>query len=146
MATSSDRRDPFTAFRFEVRIDDMVTGGFSECSGLQLDMEVCEYREGGLNDRVHKFPSRTRQANLILRRGMVDRELYDWYRAFLEGNVRLRSGVVRVLDESGTHTALAWGFKAGFPCRWVGPDLDAAHSRVAVETLEICHDGLHPNI
>lgn len=56
MAESGDRQDPFLAFRFEVRLDDLSVAGFSECSGLQLEIEPQDYLEGGLNTFVRKFP------------------------------------------------------------------------------------------
>jgi len=135
-------KNPFPAYRFKIRIGTDDEGGFSECSGLGIETEVVEYREGGLNDRVHRFPGSTRHSNLVLRRGIVDRGLYDWYRATVEGQLELKDGNIAIFDESGTTTVMAWGFANSFPCKWVGPDLNALESRVAVETFELCHEGL----
>lgn len=138
---SPQRNDPHPAFRFEVRIDDF-RGGFSECSGLGAEIEVMEYREGGVNDHVHQFVTTTRQQNLLLRRGIVNRELYDWHAAVVSGDIVTRDGSIRVLDGSGQAVVMEWRFRSAFPVKWLGPALDALESRVAVEVLELAHDGL----
>ncbi len=142
MREAAGRRDPYRAFRFELLIDGIAAGGFSECSGLETGMEPVEYQEGGVNDRVHKFPGPARQSNIVLSRGSVDAELSHWYERTISGEVEPRAGSIRVYDESGSEVVIEWRFRDGFPCRWVGPELNALESRVAVETLELCHDGL----
>jgi phage tail-like protein len=142
MPETGTRNDPFLAFRFEIKLDDLSVGGFSECSGLQLQTEVQEYTEGGLNTHLLKFPGRTKQVNLTLKRGIVDRELWDWYYGLTQGQVRLRNGSVIVRDPSGGQVVMEWQFRRAFPCNWQGPELSATQSSVAVETLELCHEGL----
>ena len=142
MAETGDRQDPFMAFRFEVRIDDVSSGGFSECSGLQLETEVEDYAEGGLNTHLRRFPGRTKQTNLTLKRGIVGRELHDWYVDLVHGLVKFKNGSILVHDPSGGEVKMEWQFHHAFPCKWNGPDLNAAQSSVAVETLELCHHGL----
>lgn len=142
MAETDSRNDPFLAFRFEVKLDNLSVGGFSECSGLQLETEVKEYHEGGLNTHLRKFPTSTKQANITLKRGIVDKELWDWYYDLTQGQVQFRSGSVVVRDSSGNRVEMEWQFSRAFPCKWLGPDLNAAQSSVAVETLELCHQGL----
>ena len=104
--------------------------------------EVVEYREGGVNDHVHKFPGRANQANLVLLRGIVDRELMDWYEHAFSDRLTLKDGTIVVYDQPGAEVIMEFRFSGAFPCRWEGPELNAMESRVAVETLEICHDGL----
>lgn len=142
MAATGTRTDPFVAFRFEVRLDDLSVAGFSDCSGLALETEVQDYAEGGLNTHLLKFPTRTKQTNLVLKRGIVDREMWDWYWDITQGIVKLRSGSVAVRDPSGGEVVVEWQFRDAFPCKWTGPELNAAQSTVAVETLELCHRGL----
>jgi phage tail-like protein len=142
VAETGSRADPFLAFRFEVRLDAASKGGFSECSGLQLETDVEEYPEGGENTLLRRFPGRTRQANLTLRRGIVDRELWDWYDALAHGAVEKRSGSIVVRDPSGEAIVMQWNFRRAFPCKWLGPELNASQANVAVEALELCHDGL----
>lgn len=142
MPNPAQRIDPFFAFRFEVELDDFSVSGFSECSGLQLETEVADYAEGGLNTFVHKFPGRTKQANLQLKRGITDRKVWDWYYDVTQGTLKFRNGSVRVLDAAGGTPVAEWQFHNAFPCKWIGPSLSAAQSSVAVEVLELCHQGL----
>ena len=142
MPSTGTRTDPIVALRFEVVIDGLPPAGFSECGGLQAELEVQEFREGGLNTYVHRFPTRLRHPVLTLRRGIVDRALWDWYDAILTGDFTRRNGSVMVLDESGAGPAVRWEFERAFPSNWRGPELNAAQSSVAVETFELTHEGL----
>lgn len=142
MAETGDRNDPFVAFRFEVRIDGLAAGGFSECGGLQIETEVEEYAEGGLNTHTHKFPGRSKQTNLTLKQGVVGRVMYDWYLDLVNGNVRRKSGSVLVRDPGAGQVLAEWQFDDAFPSKWTGPELNATQSNVAVETFELCHRGL----
>lgn len=142
MSETGARNDPFPAFRFEVRLTDMPAAGFTDCTGLQLETEVHDYNEGGLNTHLLKFPTRTKQTNIVLKRGIVDRVMWDWYLELTQGRVRLRSGSITVRDPSGGRAVMEWQFRDAFPSKWVGPELNAAQNSVAVETLELSHRGL----
>jgi phage tail-like protein len=142
MAETGARNDPYFAFRFEVVFDDITVGGFSECSGLQLETDVFDYNEGGLNTHVRKFVTRTKQTNLTRKRGIVDRVMWDWYYDLTRGDIRFRNGSVVVRDPSGDNVVMEWQFRDAFPCKWMGPELNATQNSVAIETLEICHQGL----
>lgn len=142
MAETGARQDPFVAFRFVVEINGRDVGGFSECSGLALETEIQEYMEGGLNTHVLKFPTRTKQVPLVLKRGIVDKSLWDWYFDLARGKFEERGGAVRVLDHQGEKDVMEFRFFAAFPAKWTGPDLSAAQGSIAVETLELCHQGL----
>lgn len=143
MASTSDRVDPFSAFRFEIRIDALAVGGFSECTGLQLETEVQEYAEGGLNTHVHKFRTRVKQSNITLKRGIADRLLYDWTESFRNGGADFKNGSILVHDPSGKEAKIEWQFRKAFPCKWIGPDLNASQASIAMETFELCHQGLN---
>ena len=74
------RHDPYGAFSFLVEFDGLVAGGFSEASGLQVVVELHDYREGGRNDYIHRLagPARYPQ-NLVLKRGLTDNDtLWAW--------------------------------------------------------------------
>ena len=142
MASTGSRVDPFVAFRFEVRLDDLPMGGFSDCGGLTVETEFQDYAEGGVNDHLHRFPGRSRQQNLVLKRGIVDRSLWDWHADLVRGVVRFRNGVVLVRDPSGQRVDLRFEFRRALPLKWVGPELSASGNAVAVETFELAHHGL----
>ncbi|KRC81824.1 phage tail protein [Sphingomonas sp. Root241] len=117
-------------------------GGFSECSGLEMTMPAETYAEGGNNGTLLKFAGRTSWANLKLKRGIVSSaDLWRWHYDYVEGKGRRRDGVISLLDERGK-TVRVWRFVRGLPVRWAGPALDAAQSHVAIEEIEIAHEGL----
>ena len=140
--STGSRTDPFVTFRFEVRIDDLSVGGFSDCSGLTVETEFFDYPEGGLNDHLHRFPGRSRQQNLVLKRGIVDRVLWDWHDDLVRGTVQFRNGTVVVRDPSGSLTPMRFEFRRALPIKWTGPELSASASAVAVESIELAHHGL----
>ena len=146
MPSEGERRDPFFAFRFEVQLSGLPAAGFTECSGLSFETEVQDFPEGGRNDVVHKLVGRTKQSNLILKRGIVDRMLWDWYADLMGGQVSPRNVTVRVRTPDGQSSAAEWELAAALPVKWTGPDLNAGQSAVAVETLELVHRGARRRI
>jgi phage tail-like protein len=121
-----------------------LRAGFSECTGLETSMAVEEYREGGRNDTVLRFPGRVSWSPLRLRRGVVaSPELWQWYEAFVLGRGKRRDGVVTLHDSTGRPVRV-WRFHRGIPSRWAGPALNATQNAVAVEELEIVHEGIRP--
>jgi phage tail-like protein len=122
---------------------DYKVAGFSECSGLEATVEVFEYREGGLNEYVHKFPTRATFANVTLKHGVIYLydDLWSWHNDWVQGAGKRKDGLIVLLDEA-KQPAKIWKFKRGIPMKWVGPALNAAQSNVAIESLEIAHEGL----
>jgi phage tail-like protein len=155
------RIDPLGVFNFQVTLIDnsdfsatllnaakeFAVASFSECTGLDAVMEILEYREGGANDFVHKLPTRATFPNLTLRRGVipVDNDLWDWHRAFVEGRGRRRDGLIYLLNNAREPMKI-WKFTRGLPVKLTGPALNAAQSAVAVEAIEISHEGLSFNV
>jgi phage tail-like protein len=137
-------RDPYAAFRFKVEIDGLIEAGFAECSGLQIETEVEEVREGGLNDYAHRLPKGFKHVNLTLKHGLSDSTaLWDWHKSVILGGtqpVPRKMVHVVVLDVTGSER-WRWSFKDAYPVKWSGPDLKADTSAVAIETLELAHNG-----
>ena len=74
-----DRTDPFLNYRFGVEIEGLIVGGFSEASGLQVEVETEDYQEGGVNDYTHKLPKTLKHPNLVLKRRITDTDaLWKW--------------------------------------------------------------------
>ncbi|MBZ0303872.1 MAG: phage tail protein [Anaerolineae bacterium] len=138
-----DRSDPYLAFTFQVEIEGVVVGGFSEVTGLQAEIEIQDYREGGCNDYIHRLAGPARYpSNLVLKRGMTDIDgLWRWQEEVLHGNVQRKNGSVVMFDGSGEEK-LRWNFTNAYPVRWVGPELRANSAAVAIESLELVHEGL----
>jgi phage tail-like protein len=136
------RQDPYTAFNFWVEVDNLVRGGFSEVSGLQAETETEDYPEGGVNNYIHRLPKRTKYPNLVLKRGITDaRELWDWYKKVMNGQIERHNGSIILADYTGSEKR-RWNFVQAYPVKWVGSDFKADSNTVAIETLELAHNGL----
>jgi phage tail-like protein len=141
MATAQ-RIDPYRNFNFLVEIGGITQAGFSDCTGFGSSTDPIEYREGGENTTVRKLPGMTKHTNITLKWGLTDStELYDWYREIVNGKVDRRNGSIVVLDLEGKEK-LRWNFFQGWPTKWDGPDFSAKGTDVAIETLEIAHEGI----
>jgi phage tail-like protein len=153
---TGDRIDPFRGYNFSVSMSDSTSalsvafslsgipsvGNFSECSGLETTLDVEDYKEGGNNGLIRKFPTRVTWGNIKLRRGIaLNDELWLWHFDFVEGHGKRRDGVITLMDER-QNPVKAWRFKRGLPVRYVGPAMNAAQSQIAIEELEIGHEGL----
>lgn len=136
------RNDPFTAFRFTVRFDNFPPGGFSDCSGLTMETEVHDYREGGVNGHTWKFVTRGKQVNLVCKRGIVNKALWDWFQDINRGSMQFRNGSIVVHDPSGSDDLIEFQVLQAFPVKWSGPDLSAMGNSIAVESVEFAHQGL----
>ena len=138
-----ERGDPYGNYNFVVEIEGVTRAGFTECVGLTSDSDVIEYREGtDPTATPRKIPGLRRFGNIVLRRGLSqDRGLWEWRKKALDGQVERRSGAIVLLDES-RKPAMRWEFSEGWPARWEGPTLNARVSEIAIETLEIAHEGL----
>jgi phage tail-like protein len=122
---------------------DTAAGGFAECSGLELTLQPEEYKEGGNNGGVLRFVGRATWANVVLKRGLTDStELWDWHLSFVEGRGKRRDGVIVLLEEARTPVQ-AWYFRRGLPVKYTGPSLNGAQNNVAIEAIEIAHEGIH---
>jgi phage tail-like protein len=123
-------------------IFDVAAGGFSECSGLEMSLQVEEFREGGNNGRVLKFPTRVTWSNISLKKGVgAGSALWDWHYGFTEGKGKRRDGVIVLLtDLRKAHNI--WYFRRGLPVKYTGPALNSMQSSVAVESIEIAHEGI----
>ena len=136
------RNDPYKAFNFQVEIDGVHQAGFSEATGLESETAVVEYRVGGEPNTVRKLPGLTKYANIVLRRGITqDQDLWNWRKSVVEGKVDRRNGSIILLDDDRTEVA-RWNFVNGWICKWEGPSFNARANEVAIETIEIAHEGL----
>jgi phage tail-like protein len=123
-------------------IFDVAAGGFSECSGLEMSLQVEELKEGGNNGRLLKFPTRVTWSNITLKKGMgAGTTLWDWHYGFTQGQGRRRDGVIVLLTDLHVPNNI-WCFRRGLPVKYTGPALNATQSSVAIESIEIAHEGL----
>ena len=118
--------------------------GFTEVDGLEIENEVLEYREGSSPEPASmKLPGLRKYANLVLKRGVMlnDNEFFDWMQTVGNGAAEHRDMTISLLNEEHSPT-VTWRVKGAWPVRLTGPKLDALQGRIAIETLEIAHEGL----
>lgn len=142
------RDDPYAGHNFEVVItgvsDDgkAVRGSFAEAAGLEVAMDPIEYRNGSEDITMRKMPGLKKFTNITLKRGIIgDLAFWNWVVEGMNGLARRTEGSVLLLDENRREVT-RWNFKRGWPCKWTGPGLNAKNNEIAMETLEICHEGL----
>jgi phage tail-like protein len=127
-------------------------GGFSDCSGLELQTDVREYLEGGRNDGVVRRVGRVKLVPLVLKRGMflpgrdatADSSLWDWLTGMVSGvlPVPRYDGEVEIQDRSGQRVNARWTFDRALPSKVAGPTLNAKTGEIAIEELHLLHEGL----
>ena len=136
------RHDPLRGFRFLLEIDEIASGGFTRAKGLSREVKVESYREGGVNDYVHKMAKETRYPNLTLKRGITDAvEFWDWHQQIVGGEILRKTISVVLLDAQGAEK-WRWVFRDAYPVKWNGTDLNATGNTVVVESIEFAHHGL----
>jgi len=139
---TNTRLDPYQSTHFVLEIEGLLVGGFSQCSGLQVQIEGHEFREGGVNDFVYRFAGRTTHPPLVLKHGLSPLEgLWNWHQDTVAGVITRRNGTIYLLDQQRL-PVMWWDFQEGLPMKWTGPELSADHGAVAFESIEIVHHGL----
>jgi len=142
MAQTGQRIDPYANFNFLVEIDGITRAAFHEVSGFDSTIDVIDHREGGENTTLRKLPGMTKHSNIVLKWGLTDdAELYNWHRDAVQGRVSRRNGSIVLLDRQGQER-MRWNFVNAWPSKWDGPDFNAEGNDVAIETLELAHEGI----
>ncbi len=144
------RTDPLLAFRFELKADGTdKLGGFSNISGLEITIETEKFQEGGSNE-VYNFPKGVAYSNLILKKGLADKKLWDWYKETLDAviygkPIPFKNLTVIIYDDDFSTEKWKLEFLNAFPVKWSGSELNAKENNIVVETLEIAHRGVRKN-
>ncbi len=134
--------DPYRVFNFVVEIDGTQTAGFSEVTGLEARTETEDYREGGVNDYVHKIAKESRYSNLTLKHGITDdKKMWEWCETVRTGRVE-RKTISVILMDSQRNEKWRWVFRDAFPVKWSATDLSGTGNAVVVESVEFAHHGV----
>lgn len=144
--------DPWGAYYFELQLDGIEDKiYFMECSGLKNAAAVFEIQEGGLNGGVYKRPGQSKWENLILKfASSPSTALLEWRDAWIQDvyakeggyfNKQMKHGSVAMKSNDGK-TVRTFHFRNAWPVSWEGPALNASSSALAIESLELAHDGL----
>lgn len=125
-------------------------GGFQECTGLELELDIQEYNEGGRNNGARRLVGRMKNTNLVFKRGMlmtaggvVNGEIWKWLQGIADDErpVRRLDGSIEVMLVSD-QVGATWEFSSGLPVKVVGPQLNARTGEVAIEELHLAHENL----
>lgn len=136
--------DPSPSFRFHVKIDSIEVARFSECSGLEFEQETFDYKEGGLNSRLHRLPGRFKFTNLTLKKGIATDgdKMWDWVKNTVKGQMMVKDVTVTLYDLTGQKSLREWTYTGAYPVKWTASALNAEQNAIAIETLVLAHQGL----
>ena len=91
---------------------------------------------------LRRLPGLVKYTNITLKWGIIDdAELWDWRQKAVDGRIERKNGSIVLLDDTGAEK-LRWNCRDGWPSKWTGPSLNATSNEVAIETLEIVHEGI----
>ena len=142
MARPAPDADPYLGCLFTVEIEGLLAGGFAEVSGLEMELETEAYREGGRNDMVHALPVGVNYGRLVLQRGIADSEVLWRWQSDVRNGQMVRHTVRVTLRDSEGRPRRDWRCVDALPVKWTGPEFKAGDAQVAVERLELVHNGL----
>jgi phage tail-like protein len=143
MAVGQRPTDPYRGFKFKVQIDGITKAGFREVSGLDAGTDAVDYRDGD-GTTMRKLAGLQKFSNITLKRGITeDQDLWKWRSMVMDGKIKdaRKNGQILLLDDEGNEAA-EWTFTDGWPTKWTGPTFNATANEVAIDTLEITHEGL----
>lgn len=142
MATGT-RNDPYRGFNFRLEVDGLTIASFSEASGLVAEGDPVDYREGAdMVNSVRKLEGLRKYQNIVLKRGYTqNKELWAWYRNIANGTEDRRNGAIVLMDEAHKDV-LRWNFRNAWLNKVEGPSFNATGNEVAMESIELVHEGV----
>ena len=142
MATGQ-RVDPYGNFNFLVEIDGIARAAFHGRERVRLDDRRHRVPRGRREHDAAQAPRADQAREHHLKWGLTDdRELYDWHRERVQGNSSARTARSSLLDRARQREVARWNFVNAWPAKWDGPSLTAEGNDVAIETLELAHEGV----
>ena len=133
---------PYSKFRYQVEIDGLQAGGFSEVSGFDASIDVIEYREGDMVTTPIKLQGLKKYGNITLKQGVTSSMvMWEWLKAGVDGEIQRKTVTISLLDATGA-VAASWQVINAWPTKYTAPDFNATSSEVAVESVEIAHEGM----
>jgi len=136
------RNDPYRNFRFRVEIDGITQAGFSEVSGFDITVDPIDYREGTEPIHVRKLPGLAKYGNITLKWGITDSmDLYNWSKEVVDGKIQRKNIAIILINEAGDDKA-RWEVVEAWPTKYTPASMNAKGNEVAIETLEICNEGV----
>ena len=134
--------DPYYGYNFYVEWNGIIHAGFRECTGLNSSQTASEYREGTDPPTKRKLMGLNNYGNITLKRGITNNdELWKWRENLMKGTADRREISIVLLDTTGAEK-IRWNLTNCWPTTWSGAELNATSDEVAVETLELAHEGI----
>ena len=138
-------QDPLVSSWFGVEFQGQVVGAFRECTGLGSENEVVEYKASGPKGEyvIKKVPGRLKWNNVTLKRGITDSmDMWQWRKLVEQGKIddARKNGTITMYNQQGSAVA-RWNFTNAWPSKLSGPSANAGNNEVAIEELEITHEG-----
>lgn len=141
----ADRNDPYRNCRFILEVDGINQAGFSEATIPDSSQDPIEYREGNEIPTVRKIPGLIKYGNITLKWGITNSsfELWEWRKQVEDGKMKdaRRAIAIILLDEEGEAQS-RWEFREAWPTKYDAPDLNAKGTDIAIENLDIAHEGM----
>lgn len=134
---------PVPKFHFEVTWGD-IDLGFQEVTGLEMETQFIEYRAGNDPELVtQKIPGLKKHGNITLKKGVFENDttFYDWF-ADVQTNIERREDITISLLNEEHEPVMTWTVRNAFPVKISGPDLKSDANEVALETIELAHEGI----
>jgi phage tail-like protein len=146
------RDNPYGAFNFIVSLggtqgdgaEGTIIGGFSDASGLGVDVNYAEYRNGNEKfNTARKVPNTHKLDDVTLKRGLVGSDdLFIWIKTVRDGTADPRQVTIMLMDEA-RNTVATFRLRNAQPKKWSGPTLAAkGGTDVAMEELHLVHEGI----
>ena len=141
----AEQNDPIVSAWFGVEFQGQVAGAFRECTGLGSENEVVEYKASGPKGEfiIKKVPGRMKWNNITLKRGITDAmDMWKWRKLVEKGDVEgaRKNGSIVMFNQKGDEMA-RWDFVGAWPSKLTGPTANAGNNEIAIEELEITHEG-----
>lgn len=139
----SDIAYPLASIRFEVDWGGGLAS-FAEVSGLNVETDIAEYRGGAdASLTTRKIPGLMKYSNVSLKRGVIakDNDFFDWWIKNQQGTHEPRPVTIKLMNEAGEET-VSWALERAWPVKVEGPSLNAKGNDVALESIELCHEGV----
>lgn len=134
---------PLPKFYFQVKLGDAEVA-FQEVSGLDIEAQIIEYRHGNSKEfSTIKMPGIKKTGNVTLKKGVFvkDNAFWDWFSQIKMNTIERKTVVISLLDEEGNPT-MVWTLNNAWPTKITGTDMKSDGNEVAVETIEVAHEGL----
>lgn len=138
-------QNPLVSAWFGVEFQGQINGAFRECTGLGSENDVVEYKASGPRGEfvIKKVPGRMKWNNITLKRGITDTmDMWQWRKMVEQGNLdgARKNGSIVMFNQQGTEVA-RWDFVNAWPSKLTGPSANAGNNEVAIEELELTHEG-----